>query len=117
MYAFVNVTRKDPKIRIKLNDTLDRYMRVPYNNQSKIDYNCLIQNVILKELINIMGTTIVDIDIELKMKISKKEYLERKPAQRSLKEFGNHLYSKSSGVDSRNLLINLRQSIDFGCSS
>ena len=42
----------------------------PYNYQSKIGYVTLIQNVILKELINIMGATITDLDIELKMKIS-----------------------------------------------
>ena len=53
-------------------------MRLPYNYRSKIGYDCLIQNVILKELINIMGTVITDLDIELKMKISRIEYLESK---------------------------------------
>ena len=77
MEAFVNVIRKDPKVRVKINDMLDRYMRLPYNYQSKIGYDCLIQNVILTESINIMGTTITDLDIELKMKIRKK-YLENK---------------------------------------
>ena len=71
MEAFVNVIRKDPKLRIKINDTLDRYMRLPLNYQSKIGYDCLIQNIILKELINLMATTITDLDIELKMKISR----------------------------------------------
>ena len=33
MEAFVNVVRKDPKVRVKINDTLDRYMRLPYNYQ------------------------------------------------------------------------------------
>ena len=28
---FVNVIRKDSKVRIKINDMLDRYMRLPYN--------------------------------------------------------------------------------------
>ena len=76
MEAFVNVNRKDPKVRVKINDTLDRYMRLPYKYQSKIGYDTLIQNIILKELINIMGTTITDLDIELKIKISRIEYLE-----------------------------------------
>ena len=58
MKAFLNVIRKDPKVRIKINDMLDRYNRLPYNYQSKIGYDCLIQNIILKELINILGTTI-----------------------------------------------------------
>ena len=73
---FVNLFRKDPKVRIKINDLLERYMRLPYNYQSKIGCNCLIQNVILKELINKMDVTITDMDIELKMKISRIEYLE-----------------------------------------
>ena len=41
-------------------------MSVPYDFQSRIGYNSLIQNVILKELINIMTMTINDLDIELK---------------------------------------------------
>ena len=76
MEAFTNVIRKDPKVRVKINDTLYRYMRSPYNYQSKIGYDGLIQNIILKELINIMDTTITDLDIELKMKISRIKYLE-----------------------------------------
>ena len=46
---------------------LDRYNRLPYIYQLKIGYDTLIQNVILNELINIMGTTITDIDVELKI--------------------------------------------------
>ena len=53
-------------------------MSLPYDFQSKIGYNSLIQNVILKELINIMGTTITDSDIELKMKNSRIKYLENR---------------------------------------
>ena len=53
-------------------------MSLPYDFQTKIRYNSLIQNVVLKELINIMAMTINDIDIELKMKISRFRYLESK---------------------------------------
>ena len=70
--------KKDPKVRIEINDMLDRYMRLPYNYRSKIGYDCLIQNIILKELINIMATTLADLDIKLKMKISRIKYLEIK---------------------------------------
>ena len=55
---------------------LDIYNRLPYNYHSKIGYDALFQNVILKALINIMGTTITDLDIEVKMKISRIDYLE-----------------------------------------
>ena len=66
--AFVKVIKKDPNVRDKINIMLDRYMSSLYDFQSKIGYNSLIQNVILKELINIMGIIITDLDKELKMK-------------------------------------------------
>ena len=76
MEAFINVIRKDPKVRIKINDMLHRCFKLPYNYQSKMGYDTMIQNMILKELFNIMGTTITDWDRELKMKISRVKYLE-----------------------------------------
>ena len=76
MNDFVNVIRKDPQVRIKIKEMLNRYNRLPYNYQSKTGYDTLIQNVILKELIKIMVTTITDLEIELKMKFSRISYLE-----------------------------------------
>ena len=76
--AFIKVIRKDPKVRITISDMLDRFMRLLYKYQSKTGYDTLIQNVILEELINVMGTTITDLDIKLKMKISRINYLESK---------------------------------------
>ena len=78
MEIFINVNRKDPNVRIEINVMLYRYNRLLYNYQSKIVYDTLIQNVIFKELINIKGTTITDLDIEIKMKNSRIEYLESK---------------------------------------
>ena len=78
MDDFTNKIKKDPKVRSKINDMLDRYNRLPYNNQSKVRYDTLIQKVSLKEIINIMGTTMTGLDIELKMKMSRIEYLESK---------------------------------------
>ena len=54
---------------------LDKYSRLPLNYQSKIGYVTLIQKVILTEVINLMGSTIVDLDLDLKMKIIKIKYL------------------------------------------
>ena len=65
---FVNIIRKDPKIRNKINDMLDRYNGLPPKNQSKTGYDILIQIVILKELKNIMGCTTTDWDIEIKIR-------------------------------------------------
>ena len=73
----MNVSKKDPQVQIKIRDILDKCNRLPYISQSKLGYETLIQNAILKE-INTMATTIVDIDIELKMKISRIECSESK---------------------------------------
>ena len=78
MEAFVNMNKKDLKVRNKKNVMLDRYMSLPFDFQSKTGNNSLIQNIILKELNNIMAMTINDLDLELKMKISRIKYLENK---------------------------------------
>ena len=72
------VIKKHLQVRVKINDMFDRYNRLPLKYQSKIAYDSLIQNVIHKELINITGTTITGLEIELKMKNSRIEYLESK---------------------------------------
>ena len=71
MVAFVNVIKKDSNVRVKINKILDRYNRLPFKYQSKIGNDTLIQNDNPEDLINIMGTTIIDLDIERKMKIGK----------------------------------------------
>ena len=66
--AFIKVIKKDPKIQNKINIVLDRHMSLPYDFQSRIGYNSLIQNVFLKELLNIMSLILIELDIKLKMK-------------------------------------------------
>ena len=56
---------KKIKYHVRLYELVS-YMSLPYDFQSKIGYNSLIQNVTLKDLINIMATTMIDLDIELK---------------------------------------------------
>ena len=53
MEDLIKVIKKDPRVQNIIKIMLDRYMSLPYNFQSRIGYNSLIQNVILKELINI----------------------------------------------------------------
>ena len=71
MEGFIKVIKKDRRVQNKVNVMLDRYMSLPYEFQSKTGYNSSIQNVIPKELNNIMGTIITDLDIEFKMKINR----------------------------------------------
>ena len=68
MDDLIKAIKKDPKICKNISVMLDRYLALPYEFRSKIGYNSLIQNVILKELINMLSLIIVDLDIELKLK-------------------------------------------------
>ena len=76
MEAFIDVIKKDKFICMKINNMLDRYNRLTYDRKIEIAYDNLIQNIILKEIINIMSIMISDLDMELKMKISRIQYLE-----------------------------------------
>ena len=73
MNDFINVTKRDPQVQMKLKDTLDKYIKLSLNYQSKTGYDTLIQNVILKEKRTLMSIILVDIHIELRMKISRKK--------------------------------------------
>ena len=76
MEVFINVIKKDEFICIKINNMIERYNRLTYNRKIEIAYDNLIQNIILKELINIMSILISDLNMELKLKISRIKYLE-----------------------------------------
>ena len=65
MEDFIKVIKKDPKKQKKINSMLDRYMSLPYDFQSKIGYNSLIQSVILKESINLMSLLKIDFEKQL----------------------------------------------------
>ena len=64
MEAFLNVIKKDHCVCIKINNMFDRYNRLTYDQKIEIVYDNLIQNIILKELKNIMSIMISDLDIE-----------------------------------------------------
>ena len=76
MEAFIDVIKKDHFVCNKINNMLDRYNRLTYDYKFEIAYDNLIQNTILKELINMMSVMIRDLDMELKLKISRINYLE-----------------------------------------
>ena len=64
MDAFLKVIKEFSKVRVKINIISDRYNRLTLEYQSKIGCDFLIQSVVVKELINVMGTVITDSDIE-----------------------------------------------------
>ena len=60
MDDFINIIERDPQEQKKIINFLDKIIKLPPLYQSKIGYDTLIQNVILKEIINLMGTTMVE---------------------------------------------------------
>ena len=78
MEAFINVIKNDPFVCMKINNMLDRYNRLTYDHKIEVVYDNLIQNIVLKELINIMSIIISDLDMELKLKLSRIKNLENK---------------------------------------
>ena len=76
MEAFINVIKKDHFVCNKIINMLDRYNRLTFDYKIEIAYDNLIQNIILKEIINMMSVMIRDLDMELKLKISRINYLE-----------------------------------------
>ena len=76
MEAFIDVIKKDHFVCNKIKNMLDRYNKLSSYHKIEIAYDNLIQNNILKELINIMSVMIRDLDMELKVKISRIKYLE-----------------------------------------
>ena len=76
MDGFINVIKKDHFVCMKIDNMIDRYNRLTYDHKIEIAYDNLIQNIILKELINLMSVMIRDLDMELKLKISRIKYLE-----------------------------------------
>ena len=66
MDNFINVIKRDLIVQLKIKDLLDKYNRLPYKFQSKIGYDTLIQNAILKRKINLKASKKIDKDIELK---------------------------------------------------
>ena len=44
----INVVKEDPQVQMKKYYNLDKYSRLPYKYQSKVGYDTLIENVILK---------------------------------------------------------------------
>ena len=76
MEAFINVIKKDPLECMKINKMLDRYNRLTYDHKIEIVYDKLIQNIILKELLNKMSIMVSDLDMEIKLETSTITYLE-----------------------------------------
>ena len=70
MENFIKAIKKDKRIRNNINIMLDRYLSLPYEFQSRIGYDSLIQNIILKQLIIMLCLIIVDLDVEIKLKKS-----------------------------------------------
>ena len=72
----ITVINRYSKVQMKIKEMLDNYIKLPITYQSTVGFDILIQNVIRKEIINLMGTTIVDLDIEFKFNNNRIKHFE-----------------------------------------
>ena len=77
-WIILNVITKDPQVQIRKKDMLDKYFKLSLHHQSKIEFDTVIQKVIFKEIINIMGITLVVEVIETRLKLSRIKHLENR---------------------------------------
>ena len=77
MTDFIEIIQKDFKTQDNISQIIDKYNNQSYATRSKLGQNALIQSSIYKEAIN-MGDTINDMDIEIKQKDNKINFLEDK---------------------------------------
>ena len=78
MTDFIEFIQKDTKIQNDISNIVDIYNNQSYATKSILGKNALIQSIIYKEAINIMGDTINDMDIEIEQKDNKISFLENK---------------------------------------
>ena len=70
--------RKIHKIQNDISNIVDKYNNQSYATKSILGKNALIQSSIYKEAINIMGDTIIDMDVEIEQKNTKISFLANK---------------------------------------
>ena len=78
MTDFIGIIQKDTKIQNDISNIIDKYNNQSFATRSKLGENALIQSSIYKEAINIMGDTIIDMDMEIEQKDNKILFLENK---------------------------------------
>ena len=78
MDDFINVIKKNSQVRIEIKIFLDKHNKLSSNYQSIKGYDTLIQKVVLEQILNLMSFIMVDVDIDIKMKVSRKKLFESK---------------------------------------
>ena len=62
----------------EISQTVENYNKESYAKRTKIGQNALIQSIVFKQAINIMGETLSDMDMEIEQKDNKIHFLEDK---------------------------------------
>ena len=77
MAQFIHTIGKHSKVENAKTQTIENYNKKSYATQSKIDQIALVQSKVFEQLINLMGDTIEDTDIEREQKENKIEFQEK----------------------------------------
>ena len=78
MTDFIKIIKKYTKIQNDISNIVDKYNNQSYATKSILGKNALIQSSNYIEVVNIMGDTINDMDVEIEQKDNKISFLENK---------------------------------------
>ena len=77
MAEFIESIEKGSMVKHEKPQTIKKHNKEPYSPQSKLWENALTQNNVIEQAINIIGDTIEDMDVEIKRKEYRLEFLEK----------------------------------------
>ena len=78
MAGFIENIKDNSRVQNETTQTIEKYNKESYPKQCKIGQSTLIQSKVFEQAIKIMGDNIEDMDIEIKQKDNKIEFLENK---------------------------------------
>ena len=78
MAEFKDIIKKDSEVQNKITQIVEKYNKESHLTQSITGQNALIPSKVIEQVINIMGDTIENMDLEKEQKDKKIEYLENK---------------------------------------
>ena len=78
MTELIEIIKKDLNMQNDISQTNDKHNKESLSTRSQIGQSALIPSKVFKQAMNIMGGTILDMDIEIEQKANRKQFLEDK---------------------------------------
>ena len=68
MAEYIEIIKEDLMVQNEISHTIESYNKEAYSTQSKTGQNGLVQSKVFEQVVNKMGGTVEDMDIEIEQK-------------------------------------------------